>query len=41
VTRAQLTLWIGNSNRNLQHAVADRQGNFQACSIDHSDISLL
>jgi len=39
VTSARLTLWICNGNRNLQHAVADRQSNFQACSFNHSDIS--
>jgi len=39
VTRRLLTLWICNGNRNLQHAVADRQSNFQACSFNHSDIS--
>jgi hypothetical protein len=39
VTRTRLSLWICNSNRNLQHAIADRQSNFQACAIDHSAIS--
>jgi hypothetical protein len=39
VTRTLLTLWICNVNRNLQHAIADRQSNFQACSFNHSDIS--
>jgi hypothetical protein len=41
VTRARLTLWIFNSNENLQHAIAGRQSNFQACSFNHSDISPL
>jgi hypothetical protein len=39
VTFEGLSLWIRNSNRNLQHAIADRQSNFQACSFNHSDIS--
>ena len=39
MTYARLSLWICNRNRNLQHAIADRQSNFQACSIDHADIS--
>jgi hypothetical protein len=39
MTNVQLTLWIRNGNRNLQHAIADRQSNFQACSFNHSDIS--
>jgi hypothetical protein len=39
VMRRGLTLWIRNRNRNLQHAIADRQSNFQACSFNHSDIS--
>ena len=39
MTNVQLTLWICNGNRNLQHAIANRQSNFQACSFNHSDIS--
>jgi hypothetical protein len=39
VTWSRLSRWICNRNRNLQHAVADRQSNFQACSFNHSDIS--
>jgi hypothetical protein len=30
VTYARLSLWICNRNRNLQHAIADGQSNFQA-----------
>jgi len=37
--RAELSLWICNGNRILQHAIANRQSNFQACSFNHSDIS--
>ena len=39
MTRSRLSGWLRNSNRNLQHAIADRQSNFQACSFNHSDIS--
>jgi hypothetical protein len=40
VTGARLSGWICNGNRNPQHAVADRQSNFQACSLNHADISV-
>ena len=32
VCAAKLSLWICNGNRNLQHAITDRESNFQACS---------
>ena len=41
VASLRLSLWIRNGNRNPQHAIADRQSNFQACAIDHSAISPL
>ncbi len=39
MTRSPLSGWLRNGNRNLQHTIADRQSNFQACSFNHSDIS--
>ena len=39
MTRSRLSSCLRNGNRNLQHAIADRQSNFQACSFNHSDIS--
>ena len=38
-TRSPLSNCLCNDNRNLQHAVADRQTNFQACSFNLSDSS--
>ena len=39
MTRRLLSGWLCNANRNLQHTIADRQSNFQACLIDRSSIS--
>jgi hypothetical protein len=39
VTCCRRSGWICNGNRNLQHAVADRQSNFQVRSFSHLEIS--